>query len=175
MFYLASRYQQQMTLAQKVKSEDLLVADYLFDKDRLFAEQTLNANEMAVYNRFTGLLSNHVTTPDFILFLDAPTDVIQKRIARRSIEAEQVIENSYLDSLRERYYRLWDSWTKCPIYVLDTTHRNYVDDPKDAAYMNRMIEGYLKGEPIEGAPLAYQDLKTANSDQYQALAVGKSE
>jgi len=175
MFYLASRYQQQMKLAQKTKAEDLMVADYLFDKDRLFAEQTLNEDEMSLYNRFAGLLSHHVTIPDFILFLDAPTDVIQRRIARRSIEAEQVIEADYLNSLRERYYRLWDSWTKCPVYVVDTTAMNYVDNPKDAAFMNRMIEGYLSGNPIAEAPKSYQDLKTQDSGVFQAMAVGRHE
>ena len=173
MFYLASRYQQQMKLSQKTKASDLMVADYLFDKDRLFAEQTLNEDEISLYNRFAGLLSHHVTIPDFIIFLDAPTDVIQKRIARRSIEAEQVIEASYLNSLRERYYKLWDNWTKCPVYVIDTTLMNYVDNPKDAAYMNRIIDGYLSGEPVEGAPKSYQELKTQEPETFEALAGGR--
>lgn len=174
MFYLASRYQQQLTLTQNTKADDLMVADYLFDKDRLFAEQTLNPSEMSLYNRFAGLLGHHVTVPDFILFLDAPTDIIQKRIARRSIQAEQVIEASYLNSLRERYYRLWDSWTQCPVYVIDTTAMNYVDDPKQAAFMNRMIEGYLEGTPIPNAPRSYQEMKLEDISGFEALAVGKS-
>jgi deoxyadenosine/deoxycytidine kinase len=131
------------------------VADYLFDKDRIFAEQTLNDDEMDLYNRFTELLSHHVSIPDFILFLDAPTDIVLGRIARRSIDAEQVIEASYLDALRARYYRLWDNWTRCPVYVLDTSKLNYVDNPEDADYMCSLIEGYMKHSPISGAPRPY--------------------
>ena len=156
MFYLASRYQQQIDLLQKHLFDDLTVADYLFDKDRIFAEQTLNDDEMDLYNRFTELLSHHVSIPDFILFLDAPTDVILKRIARRSIDAEQVIEASYLDSLRRRYYHLWENWTRCPVYVLDTTELNYVDDEGDAGFMCRLIDGYLRHDPVPGAPKPYQ-------------------
>ncbi|MBO5752712.1 MAG: deoxynucleoside kinase [Proteobacteria bacterium] len=159
MFYLASRYQQQVELLQKNLFETLTVADYLFDKDRLFAEQTLNDDEMDLYNRFTSLLSHHVSTPDFILFLDAPTDVVLSRIARRSIDAEQVIEADYLDALRARYYKLWQNWTRCPVYVLDTTHLNYVDDPQDEEFICRMLDGYLTHHPIPEAPRPYQQLQ----------------
>lgn len=156
MFYLASRYQQQIDLLQKKLFDTLTVADYLFDKDRIFAEQTLNDDEMDLYNRFTGLLSHHVSIPNFILFLDAPTDVVLQRISRRSIDAEQVIEGAYLDALRTRYYRLWENWTKCPVYVLDTTELNYVDDAKDADFICRLIDGYLRHDPIAEAPNPYQ-------------------
>lgn len=155
MFYLASRYQQQIALLQKHLFDDLTVADYLFDKDRIFAEQTLNDDEMELYNRFTELLSHHVSIPDFIMFLDAPTDIVLGRIARRSIDAEQVIEADYLNSLRARYYRLWENWTKCPVYVLDTSTINYVDNPEHADFICKMIEGYMKNEPVEGAPLPF--------------------
>ena len=156
MFYLASRYQQQIQLLQKDLFAKLTVADYLFDKDRIFAEQTLNDDEMDLYNRFTDLLSHHVSVPDFILFMDAPTDIVLSRIAKRSREAEHVIEASYLDALRIRYYNLWKNWTKCPIYLLDTSKLNYVDNPEDADYMCRLIEGYVNRDPIPGAPIPYQ-------------------
>lgn len=154
MFYLAGRYQQQVELLQKSLFDSLTVADYLFDKDRLFAEQTLNESEMALYNRFTDLLSHHVSCPDFILYLDAPTDVILSRIHKRSIDAEQVIEADYLDALRARYQDLWAHWKQCPIYVLDTTNINYVENEADADFMCRLIGGYLSGKPADGAPKA---------------------
>lgn len=158
MFYLASRYQQQLDLLQRNLSDSLTVADYLFDKDRIFAEQTLNEDEMGLYNRFTELLSHHVSVPDFVLFLDAPTEIILRRIARRSIHAEQVIEASYLDALRVRYYRLWENWTRCPVYVLDTAGMNYVDDRRDEEDICRIIDGYIKGVPAENAPPCWQEL-----------------
>ena len=155
MFYLASRYQQQIDLLQKNLFETLTVADYLFDKDRLFAEQTLNDDEMNLYNRFTELLSHHVSTPDFILFLDAPTHIILSRIQKRSIQAEQVIEAEYLDALRSRYYSLWNNWTRCPIYALDTSNLNYVENKNDADKICRLIEGYLNHTPVAGAPMTW--------------------
>ena len=107
-------------------------------------------------NRFTELLSHHVSIPNFILFLDAPTEVVLNRIARRSIDAEQVIEATYLNSLRARYYKLWENWTRCPVYVLETTNLNYVDNPEHADYICNMIEGYLHNHPLPDAPKPYQ-------------------
>ena len=158
MFYLASRYQQQLQLLQKDLFNTLTVADYLFDKDRIFAEQTLNDDEMDLYNRFTELLSHHVSVPDFILFLDAPTDIVLSRIARRSREAEHVIEAEYLDALRTRYYNLWNNWTRCPIYVIDTSKLNYVDIKEDADYMCRLVDGYIHHNPVAGAPTPYHEV-----------------
>lgn len=154
MFYLATRYGQQLDLAQGDLFHDLIISDYLWAKDRLFAEQTLEGDELALYDRFARLLSDNIARPEFVVFLDAPTDIILQRINRRAIRAEQVIEPEYLDSLRERYMRLWHNYDAAPVYVLDTSGINYVDDPTGRDWITRLIRGYLDGTPIEGAPKA---------------------
>lgn len=156
MFYLASRFSQQMNLKQGDLFSDLIVSDYLWEKDRLFAEQTLQGHEMALYDRFSSLLQGSITPPEFVIFLDSPTDVVMSRIKRRAIDAEQVIEAEYLDELRERYYNLWNRYTEAPVYVVDTSRIHYVDDTNDRAAMLALIDGWLKGEPVPGAPSAYQ-------------------
>lgn len=156
MFYLASRYGQQLALARGELAGQCVVADYLFEKDRLFAEQTLAGDEMALYDRFAGLLGGTLPAPEFVLFLDAPTEVVLDRIARRAIEAEQVIAPEYLDSLRQRYYRLWDRYDDAPVYVLDSSELNYVDTGPDQEWVLSLLQGWLDGEPIEGAPAPYR-------------------
>ncbi len=152
MFYLAARYSQQLQLLQGDLFHELVVSDYLWAKDRLFAEQTLSGDELALYDRFARLLGDRTARPDFVLFLDAPTEVILERIRRRAIDAEQVIEADYLDALRERYMGLWARYEDAPVYLLDTTDIDYVDDPGDRDWMLRLIRGWLDGRPIEGAP-----------------------
>lgn len=152
MFYLATRYDQQLRLAQPELFADLVVADYHFAKDRIFAEQTLGGDELALYDRFAGLLRDRVPRPDMVLFMDAPTEVIRARITRRAISAEQVIGADYLDSLRERYYALWSRYDEAPVYVLDTSTINYVDDPAGEEHMLAMVRGWLDGRPIDGSP-----------------------
>ncbi len=156
MFYLASRFSQQMNLKQGDLFSDLIVSDYLWEKDRLFAEQTLAGHEMDLYDRFSGLLQGAITPPEFVIFLDSPTDVVMSRIERRAIEAEQVIEADYLDSLRERYYSLWNRYTQAPVYVVDTSRIHYVDDMSHRQTILELIDGWLRGEPVAGAPRAYQ-------------------
>jgi len=156
MFYLASRFSQQMNLRQLDLFSDLIVSDYLWEKDRLFAEETLHGHEKDLYDRFSGLLQGSIEQPDFVLFLDSPTEVVRSRIARRSREGEDVIGAEYLDSLRDRYYTLWASYKVAPVYVIDTSQIHYVDSDEDKAYMLKMIDGWLTGNPIPGAPRAYQ-------------------
>ncbi len=156
MFYLASRFSQQMNLKQGDLFSDLIVSDYLWEKDRLFAEQTLEGHEMDLYDRFSGLLQGAITPPEFVIFLDSPTDVVMSRIHKRAIDAEQVNEAEYLDALRERYYALWNRYTQAPVYVVDTSRLHYVDDMSHRATMMELIDGWLKGEPVPGSPRAYQ-------------------
>jgi hypothetical protein len=66
--------------------------------------------------------------PDLVVFLDADTEVIRGRIRERGIAAEQVIPADYLNNLRERYYRLWDSYTEAPVHIVRTDDVDYVRD-----------------------------------------------
>lgn len=156
MFYLATRFAQQIELAQPGLFHEIVVSDYLYLKDRLFAEQTLAAAELDLYDRFSRLLGPHVPRPDFVVFLDAPTEVIRKRIQRRAISSEQVIEASYLDALRDRYYALWDQYDGAPVYVVDTSNIPYADEESAREQMFQMIEGWLEGTPVPGSPAPYR-------------------
>lgn len=156
MFYFASRYAQQTDLHQPSLFDRLIVSDYIYAKDRLFAELTLNPTELALYDRFAGLLSGSVTVPDFVLFLDAPTRVIMSRIQRRNISSELRIVPAYLDALRDRYYSLWERFDRAPVYVLDTSGMNYVDSVEGQQKIMALIQGWLDGRPLPDAPEPYQ-------------------
>ena len=145
-----------MNLRQLDLFSDLIVSDYLWEKDRLFAEETLKGHEKDLYDRFSGLLQGSIEQPDFVLFLDSPTEVVRQRIARRSREGEDVIGAEYLDSLRERYYNLWAQYKAAPVYVIDTSQIHYVDSDEDKEYMLRLIDGWITGRPLSGAPAPYQ-------------------
>ena len=143
MFYLATRYRQQEAMSQQQLFSQVIISDYLFEKDRLFAEQTLDGHELDLYDRFAGLLRDSIPNPDLVLFLDSPTDVIMKRIARRSRDAENTIGADYLDQLRERYQSLWRRYTAAPVIHLNTADLNYVDDPEARATVLGMIRGWI--------------------------------
>ena len=157
MFYLASRYAQQMGLKQGELFDDLIVSDYLYEKDRLFAEETLGGEELTLYSRFANLLRGSMTQPDFVVFLEAPTDVILSRIEKRGIVGEDNIDAHYLDSLRERYYDMWNGFDGSPVYVIPTTELNYTASAADRTFILNLIEGWLSGVPAPTAPSPYRN------------------
>ncbi|MFT5686842.1 MAG: deoxyguanosine kinase [Myxococcota bacterium] len=169
MFYLASRYAQQLRLKQTGLFTKFYVADYLFRKDQLFAEQTLKGHELDLYYQFASLLrsSGSIPRPDFVLFLDAPTSVIMDRIQGRAITSEQTIQPEYLNDLRRRYYSLWEDYDQAPVYVVETTDWDYVGDPVARARMLRLIQGFLDGEPVEEAPNRFQKLVTGQLNLFE--------
>ena len=148
MFYLANRFGQQQGITQLDLFHELVVADYLFEKDRLFAEQTLNGHELELYDRFAGLLADNIPKPDLVVFLDAPTEVILGRIGKRAIESEQGISAEYLDSLRDRYYALWERYDRAPVKIVQTTDIDYVNDPDDQKLMLEMIRAWMDGNDL---------------------------
>jgi deoxyguanosine kinase len=130
MFYLINRWRQQSGIRQTGLFEDLVVSDYLFAKDRLFAEKTLDELEMQLYDRFAGALGEHAPKPDLVVYLDVPTEVLMRRIHRRQAVGEEKIRPEYLDDLRARYERLWAEFTLAPVLRLDNRTMNYADEPE---------------------------------------------
>jgi len=155
LFYMSARYGQQQAMRQPDLFSSMTVADYLYAKDRLFAEMTLKGHDLALYDRISGLLEDVAPRPDLVVFLDADTEVIRGRIRERGIAAEQVIPADYLNNLRERYYRLWDRYTEAPVHIVRTDDVDYVRDDGARAAMLGMIEGWLGGAPVPGSPLPH--------------------
>ncbi|MCB9793684.1 MAG: deoxynucleoside kinase [Alphaproteobacteria bacterium] len=152
MFYLATRYSQQLNIRQGDLFEPLVVSDYLFEKDALFAQKTLGGHELELYEQFAALLSGGVPRPDMVVFLDAPIDKILTRIAKRGIESESKISRAYLEDLRERYLSLWAEYTAAPVHILETSDLNYVNDENDREAVLGILRGWLDGHPNSATP-----------------------
>lgn len=151
MFYLFERWKQQAGIRQEDLFDRLVVSDYLYLKDRLFAEKTLNEEELELYNRFSAALGESTPTPDAIIMLTAPIKTLIKRIARRQAPGEEVIKSAYLEDLRDRYDKLWASWTACPVIYLDNTELNYVDDPAARRQIIDKVMRVLSGDESPGS------------------------
>jgi len=144
MFYLMTRWRQQQAIRQEDLFQSLLVSDYLFDKDRLFAEKTLHGQELELYDEFAEALGHAVPAPDLVVHLTAPTPVLMKRIARRRAPGEELIAQEYLVDLAERYDRLFRGWDRCPVLRLDNRDMNYVDDVADKVAVLDLIRSALE-------------------------------
>jgi deoxyguanosine kinase len=152
MFYLINRWRQQSRIRQGDLFTDLVVSDYLFEKDRLFASKTLGPEELGLYDRFAAALGEQAPRPDLVLYLEAPIPVILGRISRRAAPGEQAITEAYLTDLRDRYERLLGDWTACPVVRLDNRDMNYADDPEVQQQLLALIDQVLGGGPLPPTP-----------------------
>ncbi len=152
MFYLINRWRQQDRIRQGDLFTDLVVSDYLFEKDRLFAEKTLDPEELELYDRFAAALGEQAPTPDLVLFLRAPIEVVLKRIERRQAPGEQAVTASYLEDLESRYLGLLADWNRCPVLTIENQDMNYADDPAAQRSLLQWIDQALSGVVPSTAP-----------------------
>lgn len=134
-FFLLSRFRQQEQLSQGDLFQKNTVADYLFDKDRIFAELTLSPSELALYDSVFAALSQRVRAPDVVIYLHAPIEVIIERIRRRGRSFEQDIDPRYLEDLVTAYNRFFSSYPErsggAPTLIIDTEHLNFPESEGD--------------------------------------------
>jgi deoxyadenosine/deoxycytidine kinase len=112
--------------------ERRVVADFLFDKDRLFAEQNLSAEELALYRRVhDGLQPVDAPRPDLVLYLQARPDTLMERIRKRGLDAERRITDAYLQQVADRYTRYFYQYDAAPLFIVDAGRLNPVDRDED--------------------------------------------
>ncbi|MDP2344428.1 MAG: deoxynucleoside kinase [Deltaproteobacteria bacterium] len=148
MFFLLSRFKQQESLLQTDLFQGVVVSDYLFAKDRIFAELTLSSSEMGLYDQIFSALQSRIRSPDLIVYLHAPLEVILERIARRGRSFEKDIDPKYLEDLVDAYGRFFASYDEAPVLMVDTADLNFPTNDDDLAVVLNALESF----PVEGGP-----------------------
>jgi len=134
LFYLLSRHRQQTSLRQADLFTQTMICDYLFDKDKIFAYLNLDDNELFIYQRLYELLARDVPPPDLVLYLQAPTDVLLRRVHGRRMDAEAVAlqpDDDYLRELNEAYHHFFFHYNITPLLVVETSQ--FDSDASDEA------------------------------------------
>jgi deoxyadenosine/deoxycytidine kinase len=125
LFYLLNRHRQQTSLRQTDLFSQLTVADYLFDKDKIFAYLNLDDNELFIYQRLYDLLSRDVAAPDLVIYLQAPTEVLLRRIRSRRVDPDMPSfepDPEYLREVNEAYHHFFFHYEASPLLVVETSH-----------------------------------------------------
>ncbi|RPI16727.1 MAG: deoxynucleoside kinase [Lysobacterales bacterium] len=133
LYFLFQRARQIQDLRQADLFERVRVADYLLDKDRLFARLTLDDEEYALYEQVYSRLAIDAPVPDLVVYLQAPVDVLLERVARRGIAYEQAIERRYLERLVESYSRFFLEYDAAPVLMVNATEIDLVGSEADYA------------------------------------------
>ncbi len=153
MFFLLSRFKQQQELFQQDLFSAVTVSDYLFDKDRIFANLTLDPNELALYERVFDALSPRVTKPDLVIYLQARLDVLLSRIKKRAREFERKFDAEYLENLCKSYNDFFFHYRDTPLLVVNTSEIDFVNRAEDLENLLNVVRQTKKGT-VHYQPLA---------------------
>jgi deoxyguanosine kinase len=145
LYFLFQRSRQLQDLRQSDLFEKVRVADYMLEKDRLFARLTLDDQEFALYEQVYERLALDAPVPDLIVYLQAPVDVLLDRIARRGIDYEQQIERRYLERLTEGYARFFLEYEAAPVLIVNAAEIDPIGDEADYQTLLAAIVKSRKG------------------------------
>jgi deoxyguanosine kinase len=145
MFFLLSRFSQQQTMAQPDLFTRITISDYLFDKDRIFAYLNLDDNELALYEQFYKILEPKIIRPDLVIFLQADTDTLLRRIRQRGRPFEKDINLDYITAVNEAYNKFFFRYSDTPLLVINTSDIDFVHREEDLDDLLKQILSMKQG------------------------------
>ena len=144
-FFLLTRYQQQQEILQAELFRQNIISDYLFAKDRIFAYLNLSEDELVLYEWIYQLLDQRVVKPDLIIYLQAPVQVLLKRIRKRALWYEKEMAQEYLEKVSKAYNTFFFQYKDTPLLVVNTSNIDFVQREADLKNLIREIENTEKG------------------------------
>ena len=145
LFFLFQRAQQIQQLRQDDMFQPVRVADFLIEKDQLFAQQTLDSDEYGLYLNIYNHLTINAPTPNLVIYLQAPTKVLLSRIQKRGILSEQFIELGYLENLNHAYTEFFHYYDKSPLLIINNTEIDLINNEKDYSQLVDYIISHPTG------------------------------
>lgn len=145
LYFLFQRAQQLAQLKQQDLFAPVRVADYLVDKDRLFAQTTLDEEELRLYEQIHERLAIEAPRPDLVVYLQAPVDVLLERIARRGLVYEQNIDRAYLEKLNRAYARFFHEYDATPLLIVNAAAIDPVNNSADFEELQGAIARTRRG------------------------------
>lgn len=144
MHFLMQRYRQLAPLGPE-RPWGAVVADYLFEKDKIFAYINLSDAELAVYNQYYELLRPQIALPDLVIYLQATPEVLRQRLARKNVSSEQEISDEYLREVVKAYDHFFFRYSQSDLLVINTTEIDFVEQDADLQELMRRLD-----EPVAG-------------------------
>jgi deoxyguanosine kinase len=144
-FFLMSRFAQQEEFSQHDLFNQITISDYLFAKDRIFAYLNLNDHELSLYEQIYKMIEPKVVRPDLVIFLQADTETILRRIKQRARPFEKDVSRDYIDAVNEAYSHYFFRYTETPLLVINTSDIDFVHNPQDLEDLIRQIMSMRQG------------------------------
>jgi deoxyguanosine kinase len=154
--FLVRRFEQLQALDLGGGSQKTVVADYIIEKDKLFACLNLTDQELETYNRYYNHFRNKLPTPDLVIYLQATPEVLKKRLKKKNAPGERAVSDEYLEEVVKAYEHFFFHYTSSDLLIVNTSDIDFVDRNEDLQELLRKVT-----EPIKGTqyflPLGGQD------------------
>jgi len=156
MFFLINRYKQQEEIKQGDIFNNYIIADYIFEKDRIFAYLNLQSDELKLYESIYPLLAKNVVKPDLVIYLQSKIDRLMYNIKKRGREIEKNITRSYIEELSEAYNNFFFMYNSTPLLIVNSSEIDFINNEKDFEELynqifrsDRAIVEYFNPEPLK--------------------------
>jgi deoxyadenosine/deoxycytidine kinase len=140
MFFLFARARQIEQMRQSDLFSNVRISDYLFTRDRLFAELNLDREELKLYEQIADNLAVEAPVPDLVIYLQSSVDSIMRRLARRNSPCDRFVERSYLERLTDAYSRFFHNYDDGPLLIVNASQIDPVNNDADYQQLFQQIE-----------------------------------
>jgi deoxyguanosine kinase len=158
--FLIRRFEQLRALDLGPRSNKTVVADYIFEKDKLFACLNLNDHELDIYNRYFNYFRDQVPTPDLVIYLQASPEVLKKRLRKKNAAGEKAISEDYLMEVVKAYEHFFFHYTQSDVLIVNTSEIDFVDRNEDLQELLKKVSAPIKGTQYF-LPLGSRDAASA--------------
>ena len=140
MFFLFARARQIEDLRQSDLFSTVRISDYLFTRDRLFAELNLDTEELKLYDQIAANLAVDAPVPDLVIYLQASVDALMQRLARRNANCDRYVDRAYLEKLTDAYARFFHAYDEGPLLIVNASQIDPVNNDADYEQLFQQIE-----------------------------------
>ncbi|GJL77990.1 MAG: hypothetical protein NPINA01_09790 [Nitrospinaceae bacterium] len=144
-FFLLNRYTQYLDLAQRDLFNSVVLTDFLFQRDPLFANLNLNGHELQLYNQIYDLIKIRTPKPDLVIFLQADTEILKERIEKRSRDYESYLDWDYLEDVNKAFNNFFFYYSDTPLLVVNTNEIDFVEKKGDLEELIKKINHHKIG------------------------------
>ena len=144
-FFLLNRYSLYLNLAQRDLFNSVVLTDFLFQKDPLFANLNLKSHELQLYNQIFDLIKFRPPKPDLVIFLQADTDILKERIEKRSRDYEFYLDWDYLEAVNKAFNNFFFYYSETPLLVVNTNEIDFVEKKIDLQELINKINHHKIG------------------------------
>ncbi len=158
--FMIRRFEQLQALDLGARSQKLVVSDFIFEKDKLFACLNLNDQELETYNRYYNYFREQLPTPDLVIYLQATPEVLKKRLKKKNAPGEKAISEDYLEEVVKAYEHFFFHYTSSDLLIVNTSEIDFVERNEDLQELLRKVSAPIKGTQYF-LPLGSQEAASA--------------